>query len=228
MLKRSDRTKVVLALWMSLCMVSAPLIAHAETQYIIDTLTVPLRRGPSNQHKIIHAGLPSGTALEVIGTDAAAGFTNVKTNNGTEGWVPTQYLVGEPSARDRLAAAQKRIETLTAEMTNVRQGMKAEQSARNGAEGETADLNKQVKQLQGDLSEIRRVSANSVALYEEHKALKIRADELERNNTEQAVQIKSLRGNQLQVWLLFGGGLVVIGVGMGVMIKSRPKGKSGW
>jgi SH3 domain protein len=224
MVKRFGRTKLIVALWFAI----APLIVHAETQYIVDSLTVPLRRGPSNQHKIIHAGLPSGTALEVLGTDAGAGFTNVRTSNGTEGWVPTQYLVGEPSARDRLAAAQKRIETLTAEMSNLRQGVKAEQTARSGAENETADLSKQVKQLQGELNEIRRVSANSVALYEEHKALKIRADELERSNTEQAVQIKSLRGNDLQVWLLFGGGLVVLGLILGVVIKTRPKTKSGW
>ena len=33
--------------------------ASAATLYISDQLTVPLRRGPSNSHKIIHAGLPS-------------------------------------------------------------------------------------------------------------------------------------------------------------------------
>ena len=34
----------------------------AATMYISDELTVPLRRGPTNGHRIIHAGLPSGTA----------------------------------------------------------------------------------------------------------------------------------------------------------------------
>jgi len=81
--------------------------ALAATQYISDELTVPLRRGASNAHKIIHAGLPSGTPLEVIGEDKDAGFTQVRLQNGTEGWVPTQYLVAEPVARDRLTVATK-------------------------------------------------------------------------------------------------------------------------
>ncbi|HJY42228.1 MAG TPA: TIGR04211 family SH3 domain-containing protein, partial [Steroidobacteraceae bacterium] len=82
--------------------------APAATVYVSDQLTVPLRRGPSNSHKILHAGLPSGTALEVLGEDTAAGFTQVRTANGTEGWVPTQFLSNEPIARDRLAAANRR------------------------------------------------------------------------------------------------------------------------
>ena len=99
--------KVLLAL----LLVLGPLSAFAATLYISDELTVPLRRGPSNGHKIINAALPSGLALEVLGEDTAAGFTQVRTPNGTEGWVPTQYLVNQPVAKDRLAAATKRIET---------------------------------------------------------------------------------------------------------------------
>src|SRR3954470_18343828 len=89
---------------------------HAATVYVSDQLTIPLRRGPSNEYKIINASLPSGTALEVLQTNEAAGFTEVRTPNGTEGWVPSQYLATEPAARDRLAAATKRAESLEAEL----------------------------------------------------------------------------------------------------------------
>src|SRR5262245_31463356 len=71
MFKRFGRAAMTWALCLSIAL---PLLymetVQAETQYIIDTLTVPLRRGPSNQHKIIHAGLPSGTSLEILGVDA--------------------------------------------------------------------------------------------------------------------------------------------------------------
>jgi SH3 domain protein len=202
--------------------------ANAETQYITDELTVPLRRGPSNAHKIVHAGLPSGMSLEIISEDKAAGFTQVRTPNGTEGWVPTQFLSKEPSARDRLAAATKRVETLTAEIANMRQGMKAEQSARSSAEGASSDLGKQVKQLQNELNEIRRVSSSAVATYEENKALKAQNEQLQQAANDQAVQIKSLKGNELEMWLLTGGGLVVLGLIFGIALKSRPKTRSGW
>jgi len=215
--------------WMiALMILSLPAMARSETQYIVDQLTVPLRRGPTNGHKIIHAGLPSGTALEIVGEDAAAGFTQVRLQNGTEGWLPTQYLTREPAARERLAAAQKRLETLNAELSGARQGTKSEQTARSSAEERSAELDKQTKQLQAELAEIKRVSSNAVAMYEEHKALKAHAAELERRNADQTAQIQVLKSNELQVWLLFGGGLVVLGLVLGVIIKSRPKTKSGW
>jgi SH3 domain protein len=203
-------------------------LAQAETRYISDELTVPLRRGPTNGHKIIHAGLPSGTPLEVISEDKNAGFAEVRMQNGTEGWVPAQYLVTEPIARDRLAVATKRVESLTAELSNARQAMKSEQSARSGAEGTAGDLSKQVKQLQTELSEIKRVSANAVAVHEENKALKAETDKQQQTMNDQALEIQSLKSNELQMWLLAGGGLVIVGLIGGVAIKSRPKTRSGW
>jgi SH3 domain protein len=203
-------------------------VAVAETQFITDQLTVPLRRGPSNGHKIIHAGLPSGTALEIVAKDDGSGFTQVRTLNGTDGWVPTQYLTSEVPALDRLAAATKRVETVNAELSNLRQDVKTEQVARSSAESNSADLSKQLKQLQTELMEIRRVSANAVGTYEENKALKTKTAELERVQSEQAMQIKTLKSNELQMWMLFGGGLVVTGLILGVIIKTRPKSRGGW
>jgi SH3 domain protein len=215
--------------WIAIVIFAAlPLTVLAETLYIDDQLTVPLRRGPSNAHKIIHAGLPSGTALEIVAKDDGSGFTQVRTSNGTEGWVPTQYLTPEPAARDRVVQLNKRIETLTAELVTLKQGVKSEQSARNSAEGASSDLSKQVKQLQTELAEIKRVSANSVAMYEENKSLKAQAEQLQLTANDQAAQITTLKSSGLEVWLLTGGGLVVLGLVFGIAIKSRPKSKNGW
>lgn len=201
--------------------------AQAETQYIVDQLTVPLRRGPTNGHKILHAGLPSGTALEIIGNEDN-GYIQVRTPSGTEGWIQTQFLTKEPAARDRVVQLNKRIESLTTELATVRQGVKSEQGARNSAESTSGELAKQVKQLQTELAEIRRVSANSVATYEENKSLKEQNDKLQLTSSQQVSEIKSLKSNEVQMWLLIGGGLVVVGFIFGVVIKSRPKSKGGW
>jgi len=72
------------------------------------------------------------------------------------------------------------------------------------------------------------VSANAVAMYEENKALKAHAEELQGNVNDQSAQIKSLKSNELQIWFLSGGGLVLLGLLFGVAIKSRPKKSSGW
>jgi SH3 domain protein len=203
------------------------LTAQAATVYISDSLTVPLRRGPSNGHKIIHAGLPSGMALEVLGEDKAAGFTHVRTPNGTDGWVPTQFLVAQPIAKDRLAAATKRIQTLEAELKTLRETLQQARSTRSESERTSAQLSKQTEQLQAELAEIRRVSATSIAHYEENKQLKAQLQELQTQNTQLTERVNQLERNAMLRWFLAGGALVLLGLVLGAWIKSRPK-RSSW
>lgn len=200
---------------------------QAATVYISDTLTVPLRRGPSNGHKILHAGLPSGMALEVLGEDKQAGFTHVRTPNGTEGWVPTQYLTNQPIARDRLAAATKRVETLEAEIKTLRESLQEARSTRTESERSNAQLIKQNQDLQAQLAEIRRVSASAVAHYEENQLLKAQLETLKARNVELTGRVRELERDVMLRWFLAGGGLVLLGLILGSVLKSRPK-RSVW
>lgn len=201
--------------------------ASAATVYVSDVLTVPLRRGPSNGHKIINAALPSGTALEVLSEDAAAGFTQVRTANGTEGWVPTQYLSNEPVARDRLAAANRRVESLEQQLKTLRDTYQETRGARTQSEGRVTDLSKQTEKLQAELAEVRRISATSIANYEENKQLKTSNEALQKQVTDLTSRVRELDRNVVVKWLLTGGGLVLLGLLLGAWIKSRPK-RSTW
>ena len=80
----------------ALCSLTAPLIllpgsAAADTRYISDRLTVPLRSGPTNGHRILHRGLPAGTKLEVLEEDADSNYVRIRTARGTEGWLEEQF-----------------------------------------------------------------------------------------------------------------------------------------
>ena len=215
--------KVLLAL----LLVLGPVSAFAATMYISDELTVPLRRGPSNGHKIVNAALPSGLALEVLGEDKAAGFTQVRTPNGTEGWVPTQYLVGQPVAKDRLAAATKRLETLEAQLKSTRENYQDVRGARTEIEGRASELAKENQKLQTELAEIRRVSATAITQFEENKQLKTDNASLQTQVTQLTEEVSDLKRNVMLRWLLSGGALVLIGLALGAWIKSRPK-RSTW
>jgi SH3 domain protein len=199
----------------------------AATLYISDQLTVPMRRGPSNGHRILHAGLPSGMALEVISEDKASGFTQVRTPNGTEGWLPTQYLMSEPAAKDKLTAAARRVETLEAQLKTLRSEHQEVRGARSQSEGRASDLSKQTEKLQGELAEIRRVSATSIANYEENKRLKVDNQSLQTQVTQLSQRVQELERNILLRSLMAGGGLVLFGLVLGAWIKSRPK-RSTW
>jgi SH3 domain protein len=201
--------------------------ALAATVYISDELTVPLRRGPSNGHRILHAGLPSGTALEVLQEDAAAGFTHVRLSNGTEGWVPTQYLTPQPVAKDRLAAANRRVETLEAQLRSTRENFQEARGARSESENRASGLSKQAEKLQAEVAELRRVSADAIVNYEQNKQLKVDNDSLRKQVTQLTENVRRLERNVMLRWLLAGGALVLVGLAVGAWIKSRPK-RSTW
>lgn len=213
------------ALFLLLLMVNA--VASAATLYISDELTVPLRRGPTNGHRIIHAALPSGTALEVLGEDKANGFTQVRTTNGTEGWVPTQYLTSQPVAKDQLAAANKRIQSLEAQLKSTKNDFQETRGARAEAENRNSSLDKQTKQLQAELAEVRRVSATSLTQYAENKQLKVENQALHAQVAELSSKVGQLQRNTQFRWLMGGGALVLLGLAFGAWIKSRPK-RSTW
>jgi len=206
-----------------LALTTQPLAAVGEVNYISDVLNVPLRSGPSTAHRIIHRGLPSGTQLTVIAIDEEAGFTQVRTDGGLEGWVTSQYLIGEPIARVKLAAAEKRLRSLKAELDKEREARTSTQSEYKETEANNRVLNSQVQTLTKELEELKRISADpineharNVELTQQNQRLVGEVDELSSRN-------RQLKDNVQREWLLYGGALVLIGLLLGVVIKARPR-----
>ena len=197
--------------------------AIGDVNYISDELKVPLRSGPSTGHRIIHRGLPSGTHLTILGIDEKADFTQVRTANGTEGWVRSQYLMKEPIARVKLATAEKRLQNLKAKSAKEREAQTSLQAEYKETETTNKTLNSQVETLTKELTELKRISADPI---NEH-ALNV---ELNQQNTRLVGQVdqlsstvRSLEANVQLQWLIYGGALVLIGLILGVIIKTRPR-----
>lgn len=207
--------------------VMGPSRALAETAYISDNLTVPLRSGPSNANRILHRGLPSGTRLEVLARDEESGFVQIRTDRGTEGWLPRQYLVDEPIARDRLIVANQRIRDLSETIEQLEQRLADITSGKGQADASNAQLSRQVQALEQELAEIKQISAGAIAQNETNKELLALNGRLRAEVDELVATIAELEDNVQQRWLLIGGGLVVAGLVLGVAIKARPR-RSAW
>jgi SH3 domain protein len=218
---------VLIAVGLAVGGLVAPQPAAAETAYISDVLTVPLRSGPSNANRILHRGLPSGTRMEVLSRDADSGFVQIRTERGLEGWLPEQYLVSEPIARDQLAAATRRIEQLTGTLSEQRQQFNALTSGKSESDQNVSRLSSRVKELEQELAEIRRISAGAIAQNETNKELRALNDRLREEVDELVAAMAALEDNAQQRWLLMGGGLVILGLILGVAIKARPR-RSAW
>ena len=223
---KSKRFKSYAIAW-ALLLGSGSSIAVAETVYISDELTVPLRSGPSNAYRILHRGLPSGTQMEVLSRDEESGFTQIRTGRGTEGWIPTQYLVSQPIARDRLVIANREIERLKALLKKQETQLANVSREKGQAQQSSTSLERQLAALEKELADIKQISAGAI---EEH-ATNQRLTELnERLRTEVADLVRerdALLDDAQQRWLLIGGGLVLAGLFLGVVIKARPR-RSAW
>ena len=143
----------------------------AATMYISDQFTVPLRRGPSNSHRILHAGLPSGTALEVLGEDRRRGLHPGSHAERHRRLDPDAVPV-RPTDRARSACGCRSPRRVARSAAEVCARLSAGARRAQQSEGRANDLAKQTEKLQAELAEIRRISATSIANYEENKQLK--------------------------------------------------------
>jgi SH3 domain protein len=201
--------------------------AAAETLYVSDLLTVPLRSGPSLRNKILHAGLPSGTPLEVLATDEDSGFTQVRLRDGMEGWVRSQYLTAEPIARIRLANATRQIEALQAELASARSSLKDKSAAESEAEKATAELEQRAQTLEAELTEIKSVSAGAMTLKQEKDRLEAENSRLAADVARLTDTVNTLEQDVRLRWLLAGGALVLAGLLIGVFFRLKRK-RSFW
>jgi SH3 domain protein len=214
---------LVLLSFSLLALTTQPSAAVGDLNYISDVVNVPLRSGPSIAHRIVHRGLPSGTQLTVLAIDDEAGFTKVRTDGGLEGWVTSQYLIGEPIARVKLAAAEKRLQGLKAEIDKEREARASIQSEYKETEANNRTLNSQVQALTKELEELKRISADPVNEHARNVELTQQNQRLASQVDELSSMTRQLKDNVQREWLLYGGALVLIGLLLGVIIKARPR-----
>jgi len=228
-------TKTILlaaALWLPF---AAP-IAQAqegETRYISDVLHVPLRTGMGNQFRIVHRGLRSGTAVEIIRQDEdpnGNGWSLVRPPQGEEGWVPNQYLLSQPTAAQQLNTAQSRVERLSNERSQLQETINELREQNSNLEQTLATLQGEHEGLQTELGDIRTVSADALNLHQQHQdlneayqLLQTRADVIQAENEQ-------LRNDRRYYEWMFGAGILFGGVILSLILQAlgRRRRKSEW
>lgn len=201
--------------------------ATAATMYISDELTVPVRSGPSGGHRIVHRGLTSGTRMQVLEVDEGAGFSRIRTDRGTEGWIRSQYLVAEPIARLKLASAQESLRRARADLAaEQKKVQELTQTARQQSNANSSNQ-QQIEGLQAELAEITRISADAIETYNTNLKLEENNARLQEELDDLAESHARLQNNAENQMFMIGGGLILLGLIAGVAIKARPQ-RSAW
>jgi SH3 domain protein len=202
--------------------------AHGQTRYVSDKLSIELRRGPSNEYKILR-DLDAGLAVEVIEQNSD-GYSRVRASDqGTEGWVLTRFLSTETSARDRLAVAERSLgnsRNRVAELEQQVAGLSSELGNTKTTLDQTRTNHGQVSQ---ELASIKTAAANVVEIRDQNETLRQKLIDRERQVEQLTADNAALSGRANQNWFIVGAGVLFGGIVIGLVAPSlRRKRRSDW
>jgi SH3 domain protein len=207
------------------CLLCATL-AHAETRYITDKLSVELRRGPGNEYKITR-NLDAGLSVEVV-EQTPEGYSRVHVGD-TEGWVLTQFLTTERSARDRLAVAERAASDAKARAADLERQV-AELTAQLGdTKTELDHTRDNHEHVSRELANIKTAAANVVEIQQQNESLRQKTVDRDRQVEELTAANGTLSSRSRQNWFIVGAAVLFGGIVIGLIAPSlRRKRRSDW
>jgi SH3 domain protein len=203
-------------------------VAAAETKYVTDSFKITMRRGASTGHKIVRM-LPSGTPVQVLGTDPDSGYARVVAL-GEEGFVLTRQLMDEPSAREQLSDVRDRLQALQETPDKLRSQLATLQTEHQALQKEHAQLESVKQQLEQDLESIRRTASDAVRISNERNELRKTVAALTREREDLKQENRDLSNQTAQHWFLIGAGVVIVGIILGLILPHLrfQRRKSSW
>lgn len=189
------------------------------TLYVSDELKVPVRRGASTKHKIIRF-LQSGTAVVVL--EKSGDFTRVRTSNGQEGWVSTNELMAEPSARAQLARAGARVQALKTQRNELREEIRNQKAIMAEQQQANEQLQAENQQLSQKLESLQEIAARPLQLEKENKTLSQDLETAQQNIADLTKENGRLEDESVREWFLVGGGVSIGSLILGLIITRIP------
>ncbi|MBA3013735.1 MAG: TIGR04211 family SH3 domain-containing protein [Proteobacteria bacterium] len=191
------------------CAVAMASSAHADQRYVVDTIVVSLREGPGSQYKAIKT-VQTGQSLEVI--ESKNNFIRVRTSDGNEGWLPSQYAVNQPTNANVVKDLQEEITSLRDQNDLLTAQIAGKEPHSQSGESELSKLKtlqtkldlmtEQYHVLKADAQDIVRIQDENKRLKSETTVLQASLRQLQENK-------KTFTGNIY--WFLAGGSVFLVG-----------------
>jgi SH3 domain protein len=210
------------------CLLCASL-AHGETRYITDKLSIELRRGPGNQYLITRT-LDAGLAVDVL-EQTPDGYSRVSVpdGQGVEGWVLTRFLTTDRSARDRLAVAERTASDARARSAELERQVGELTTRLGDTKTELDHTRENHDHVSRELSSIKTAAANVVEIQEQNESLRQKLVDRDRQVEELTVVNGVLSGRNRQNWFVVGAAVLLGGIVIGLIAPSlRRKRRSEW
>ena len=191
--------------------------SQAQSAWVSDEFEIMLRTGPSTSFEI-RLMLGSGTKLDVLERDAESGYTRVSTSGGTDGWVLSRYLMGEPAAREQLELLTRELTSATEEGSSLGSQLGAIKREHDAATQRINALEGDKVALESELEEIRRTSADVLAIDSQNRNLRQQLTDAEIKISILEQESESLASRRDRNWFITGGLVLLGGVILGLVL----------
>lgn len=202
-----------------------PVLAQAEKSvYVIDQITITLRAGQGTQHQILRT-LPSGTPLEVLRTNQDSGYSQVRTKDGVEGWVLSQYLIEEPTSKIKLTAAEQKLTRVDTEFKDIKAKYEQLLKDKENWDKDMQTVSVERDKLSAEMAKPREAGPEALqpATIDSGAAL---AGGKETELLRQENQV--LKDRAKKDWFLAGAGVILIGIVVGLLVSRVRLRRSSW
>lgn len=201
--------------------------AQAKTQYVSDHLVITVRTGQGAQFQIIKT-LETGEHVEVLET-TDTGYTRVKTSDGTEGWVRSQYLAEEPVASEKLAQVEAQLIKTREALTTFKDNYASLSKEHKILSQTQSSLSTDKKQLDSELARLNEVAKQPILLDKQNRELQEKNVTLEKDLQRLNQENHSLKDRSQREWFIAGALVLFGGLILGLVIPKLHRRKaSSW
>jgi len=212
----------------------------AETRYVSDRLIISVRDG-QDQNAAVLGYIETAAPVEIL--EEKGDFLRIRTEDGIEGWVRTQYIVSEKPKALIIDDLKNEIEALNKEIQPVKN---EEDSASNTLSESNKMYQEKIEELKeevninqkfaakakSDFIELNKKYTNLLNNSKNTEKLITEVEKLKKLNTELNTEVKSLRKDRknplksikIQSFIA-GAGVLILGFILGGSAKKRKKTK---
>jgi SH3 domain protein len=195
---------------------SKPAVAESVA-YISDKLSVPMRTGASNEHRIIKF-LSSGAVMTVLEESEDGLYKQVEVRGGQSGWVLADNIMDAPGGRTLLAAASKKLSASNQRVKELAVANAELKSENTELKNDIRVLQNERTSLNDSIDVLKVAAANPMAVSKKNKQLKSELEAAHANETMLEEDNKQLRANVTQQWFIIGGGVSIGSLLLGIIL----------
>ena len=197
-----------------------PAIGRAEAQYISGVMQITLRTGPGTDHRVL-AMLKTGHRVEILTTQED--WTQVRLENGKEGWVLSRFLTDKEPHSVILEQIKQENEELSSQLKTLQEINEKQKDDNKRLESELAGTQKKLNQVVAEYGALKKDSSEFLRLKTEHKKSSSElAQQIEKAQAMEA-ELGQLRLQKNIKWFLSGAGVLVVGFLLGLSAKRQRR-----